>query len=699
MLKTFLSIEPKDIDFKLMMQLNSYLLHSSFAYHSLGKELIPDETYDILFHKLKAAEEALPEGVVKPYAIGITNVVGSTPVNSLERREHIHPMLSLKNVFNKDEILAAFPDLGKNAILINPKLDGLACSIIYRKGKLDVALTRGDGSKGEDVTHNAKHIKTIPNVVIPVSPVSGKEDLFDLEVRGEVVIPRHAFKLLNEEMVARGEKPYSNPRNAVSGILRSLDPDIDISKYLAFYAYGHRLIGNTDPILKEYVRSMYGLFKYLTNLGFVVKRYRTTNSIDDIMDYIDKMNTLRPDYDIDIDGMVLQYNDFSIQQELGESSTYPNYAVAYKFPAATGVTVLEDVEWQVGRSGVITPVAHVDDVLIGGVCYNSVTLHNLAEIKRLGIKINDCVIVSRQGDVIPKIVDYVLDARPKIEGLTEIEPPSECPVCGSATMISINGIFLHCTNNISCGGRLAASVQHWCSREAMDIKGLGDRLIKRLIDMGYIHSIADIYCLHEKRHELIEYDDLGEKSVDRILDMIELTKKTDAYRILFGLGIPGVGKSTAIEICDNFALTDMLNVTKEKLLKLNDIGEVTADAIVDWFSIEDNYSLVAELFDAGVSPKLVFALGDQLKGMKFVITGGVEFAPNRDVLAKVIKAHGGKLSGSVSKDTTALICNYPSNSSKATDAEKLGVPVWTERFLLTKLTDEADIERLIQSIK
>ena len=254
-------------------------------------------------------------------------------------------------------------------------------------------------------------------------------------------------------------------------------------------------------------------------------------------------------------------------------------------------------------------------------------------------------------------------------------------------------------NAKDCGGRLTAAIQHFCSRDAMDIKGLGDRLIKRLVELNYVSDIADLYHLHEKRHELIDLDDLGEKSIDRILSMIELTKKTDAYRLLFGLGIPGVGKSTAIELCDHFKISDLVDVTKSQLLALNDVGDVTADSIINWFSIEDNQKLIAELMDAGVQPKVALVLGEQLKDMTFVITGGVEFAPNRDVLAKLIKAHGGKISGSVSKTTTALICNYPTGSSKSAEAEKLGVPVWTERYLLSKLTNEMDIDQLLQTIK
>lgn len=695
MLDQLLKLKPDTMVSGDLITLNSYLLRASYMYNALGQSLIPDETYDILFELLKKAEaNAIEKGELLPYVIGVTSKVGNTPIKSLERVKHIHPMLSLRNVFNEEQISAQFPDLGKNEILLNPKLDGLAISLIYRKGQLNVALTRGDGSIGEDVSHNAKHILTVPYNIN-----QGHKEKYDLEVRGEVVIPRHAFKELNKKMVELGEKPYSNSRNAVSGILRSLNPGIDISKYLGFYAYGFRFIGNTDPVLVDYAKSMSQIFGYLVSIGFAVKRHRRCDTIGKAMEFINQMQEMRADYDIDIDGVVIQYNDLDVQQQLGESSTYPMYAVAYKFPAETGVTVLEDVEWQVGRTGVITPVAHVDDVLIGGVCYNAVTLHNLAEIKRLGIKINDCVIVSRQGDVIPKIVDYVLDARPSIEGLTEIEPPKECPVCGTATVISSNGVFVFCMNAKDCGGRLTAAIQHFCSRDAMDIKGLGDRLIKRLVELNYVGDIADLYHLHEKRHELIELDDLGEKSIDRVLSMIELTKKTDAYRLLFGLGIPGVGKSTAIELCDHFKISDLVNVTKSQLLALNDIGDVTADSIINWFSIEDNQKLIAELMDAGVQPKIALVLGEQLKDMTFVITGGVEFAPNRDTLAKLVKAHGGKISGSVSKATTALICNYPTGSSKSAEAEKLGVPVWTERYLLSKLTNEMDIDQLLQTIK
>lgn len=683
MLNELLSLKPEDATRDKIIKLNGYLLRASYCYHTLGNSIIPDETYDFLFQLLLKIEAIEKEaGRELPYAIGITSKVGNETITSLERVKHIHPMLSLRNVFNQEEITAQFPDMGKNEILANPKLDGLAISLIYRNGLLTVALTRGDGSTGEMVLHNAKRIRTIPSEINPEL-----KERYDLEVRGEVVIPRHAFKELNKLMVERGEKPYSNPRNAVSGILRSLNPDFDISKYLGFYAYGYRLIGNVDPILEDYGKSMSEVFNYLVNRGFAVKRHRRCSKIEDVMDFIQTMTDARNDYDIDIDGVVLQYNAIDVQKEHGESSTYPNYAVAYKFPAETGSTVLEDVVWQVGRSGVITPVAHVDDVMIGGVCYNCVTLHNVAEIKRLGIKINDVVIISRQGDVIPKVVDFVLDARPKIQGLTEIEIPKECPVCGTATVLSENEVFVHCPNNKSCGGRLSAGINHFASRDAMDIKGLGDRIIKRFIELGYITNFSDIYRLKDERDALCQLDDLGEKSIDRLLEVIEKSKNVDAYRVLFALGIPGVGKSTAQEITSHFTLSELRDVTKEQLVKLDDIGDTTAESIVNWFSIEDNVKDLQALLDLGLKPKVMEIAGNQFEGMTFVITGAVDIAANRDALAEVIKKHKGKVSGSVSKDTTALICNYPSGSSKATAAEKLGVPVWTERYLLSLVAD------------
>lgn len=672
--------------------LNAKLTLASNSYHNQGKSEIPDEVYDQLFHQLKGFVDTVNWDDVSPVDRfdPITTRVGAPISGVLPKIKHEKQLLSLKNVFTIADIKKELDR--KRTIILNPKLDGIAISLTYRNGNLVQAVTRGDGEEGENILHTVSLILTVPRLLpFPAN----------LNVRGEMVITKHAFKKINEYRLANDEPVYANSRNAVSGILRMLNPDIELLKHLSFFVYSiadsfidedtvrwfkDAYIVDTDSTAPDDI-TVEKVLRRLPALGFSVKRFRVINPGDEnnIESFINDMTELRPTYDIDIDGVVAQYSSFELREDLGHSSNYPHYAVAYKFPAETGATTLEDVEWQVGRTGVLTPVAHVDSVRLAGVEITSVTLHNFAEIKRLGLKINDTVIVSRQGDVIPKILNNIIDLRIDGECYPEIEAPKECPVCSTQTTMSEDGTFVYCPNNTSCGGRLRTSIEHFASRDAMDIRGLGSGYIKFFIDENYLSKISDIYKLHEFKEQLYQLDGFGKVSVDKLLDAIEKSKTTDLHRFIYGLGIPLVGLTTAKLIVAHFRLLDVIaSVDVKSYLAIDGIGDVTANAIVDYFSTEENKEMIEEMLTMGLnfhevrSQELL-----PLKGQTFVFTGSFDFY-TRDEWETITEQLGGKVTGSVSSKTTALIQGL-GGGSKADKAKTLNVPIWQERYFAEML--------------
>lgn len=668
--------------------LNAKLILASHKYHNTGQSDLTDEVYDQLFHQLKTYVDTINWDEVNPvdHFDPITTRVGAPISGFLPKVKHDEQLLSLKNVFS---IEAIKEELDRDRTLIlNPKLDGLAISLTYRGGKLVQALTRGDGEEGENILHAVSSILTVPRLL--PSPIN-------LNVRGEMVITKHAFKKINEYRLENGEPVYANSRNAVSGIIRMLHPDMELLKHLTFFAYGiaDSFIDKetTQYFIKTYSTSIdptdhdeitvEKVLRQLPNLGFAVKRFRIVNAGEEdlISSFIEDMTKLRPNYDIDIDGVVIQYSSFELREDLGHSSNYPHYAVAYKFPAETGTAILEDVDWQVGRTGVITPVARIDGVHLAGVEINSVTLHNCAEIKRLGLKINDTVIVSRQGDVIPKILGNIIDLRIDGESYPEIKPPVECPVCSTQTVMSEDESFVYCPNNISCGGRLRTSIEHFASRDAMDIRGLGTGYIKYFTDMGYLGKISDIYKLHEFKETLYNTEGFGKVSVDKLLDSIEKSKTTDLHRFIYGLGIPLVGLSTAKLIVGRFRILDIIaSVDVDSYLTLDGIGDITANSIVDYFSIESNKEMIEDMLKQGVT----FHEVNQeellpLKGQTYVFTGSFDFA-TRDQWEGIVERLGAKVTSSISSKTTALIQGL-GGGSKAEKAKELNIPIYQERYL------------------
>ena len=673
-----------------IINLNNQLERASFLYHVLAKPEIEDEVYDSLYRQLVDLESKYPEFRVKG---GITSRVGNTPLDFLQKVKHQKPLLSLKNVFNIEDIYKELPlpSTSNCPYIANAKLDGVALSLIYKEGKLDKAITRGDGETGEDVTEVARTILNIPKVL--TYPVEY------LEVRGETVIPKEAFKRLNEQMIKDRKKPYANTRNAVSGILRLLDPNEAADKPLAFFAYGIGDWVENDVEVKEGFRrvpkSLSAALTRLNRLGFSHKRFSTLCSNDSIeiknwiKEIVEKWTELRNEYDVDIDGIVFGYDDLNLRALLGSTSTYPHYAMAYKFPAAKTVSKLVDVEWQVGRTGVITPVAHIEPVQLHGVTISRVTLHNLAEIRRLGIMLGDSVVVSRQGDVIPKIQSVLVTFRDNSQ--EEIKIPYECPTCSCMTVKDEEDTFLFCKNP-NCSAQLITRLEHYASRDAMNIQGLGISIIRLLVDKGLLSMISDIYKLKEERKQLLNIEGFGETSVDKLLESIENSKTTDLYRFIYGLGIPGVGESTAKNICQHFKndLGKIIN-PNQKFRDVPDVGHITASVLKIYFSDLFNIEQIGLITD-----QLTWIdyqdTAQIFSGQTWVVTGGFDLQARRK-WEWILSQRGANITGSVSKNTDCILAGSGTeNGSKLSKAKELNIRIVSEREL-ADMIEEARTHR------
>lgn len=653
-----------------MINLNNKLELASFFYHVLSKPELEDEVYDQLFHKLLDLEKQYPEFKVEG---GITSRVGNTPLEGLTKVKHTKPLLSLKNVFDVNDIIKELPIVhGKVSYIANAKLDGVALSLIYRDGKLEKAVTRGDGEEGEDVTAAARMILNIPKVL------NAWVDY--LEVRGEVVMPKAAFHKLNRRLEDKGEKPYVNTRNAVSGILRLLNPDEVASRPLAFFVYG---VGDwqNDERAGLTPESLSTALVRLNRLGFSHKRFSTCLESDPVElqkwfnKQVNNYTELREDYDVDIDGIVFAFDNFEIRKRTGFTSTYPKYAVAYKFPASSIVSTLEEVEWQVGRTGVITPVAHITPVKLHGVTVSRVTLHNLAEIRRLDVMVQDKVVVTRQGDVIPKIKSVISDLRTGKE--EKINPPQECPCCAKSTYIDQDGTFLYCLNS-SCNAQFVTRLEHFASRDAMNIKGLGISIIKLLVGKGLLGDITDIYRLKDMKEQLLNIDGFGETSVDNLLESIENSKKTDLYRLIYALGIPGVGEVAAKNICKHFYndIGRIINPNQD-YSKIPDIGSVTSKSLKVFFSNTINLDQINYLLEQltwidYLDHKQYF------KGQTWVVTGSFKLKPRRTWQWELTHA-GANVTGIVTSNTTYLLVGEGTDDGKKLKtAKQLGITIVTE---------------------
>ena len=667
-----------------MRQLIQLLAIHNHAYYVMDQPTIEDSEYDQLFHQLKSLEQQFPEWIQSDTP---TNKVGDKPLSKFENITHTVPMLSLGNVFNQEELFAfarrieeRLPNQ-KIQYDVELKFDGLAISLWYEHGVLIRGVTRGDGETGEVITQNVKTIRNLPKVL---SSTTGQiPDL--LEVRGEVLMPKAGFVKLNNENEAKGEKTFANPRNAAAGSLRQLDSNIAASRPLAFYAYG---IAQCEPA--HGLSTMSDSLNWLNELGFAVgEQHFVCNSIQEVQDKYETVNQKRPNLAVEIDGMVIKVNDLKQQQQLGFLSREPRWATAYKFPAVAALTTVENIDWQVGRTGTLTPVARLNPVSVGGVTVSNVTLHNIGEIHRLDVRIGDTVSVYRSGDVIPKVEKVWPEFRP-VNAL-EVHLPEQCPVCSSPVVMPEGEALARCSGGLYCAAQRIEAIRHFVSRKALDIEGLGDRWVESLLHLDLLKDVADIYHLHEHREQLLTIEKMGEKSVQNLIDSIENSKKTTLAAFIYALGIRGVGETTARMLANTFQTLDALKIADlDALKKTPDVGDITAEWILDFFQAEHNLEVLNRLIEAGIhwdAPKA--PTRQPLNGESWVVTGTLS-SMGRDEATQLLQALGARVSGSVSSKTKCLVAGEKAGS-KLEKAQKLGVPVMTENEFLAFLVEHGQI--------
>ena len=663
-----------------MRQLIQILAKHNHAYYVMDQPSIEDSEYDQLFHQLKALEQQYPEYV---QADTPTNRVGGKALSKFASVTHAVPMLSLGNVFNQEELFSfarrveeRLPNQ-KIQYDVELKFDGLAISLWYEHGVLVRGVTRGDGETGEDITHNVKTIRNLPKVL---SSAQASVPAL-LEVRGEVLMPKAGFEKLNAENEAKGEKTFANPRNAAAGSLRQLDPGIAGSRPLAFYAYG---IAQCEPHHGK--TTMSASLEWLTQFGFAVGEcHFICDSIQEVQQRYEEINAKRPDLSVEIDGMVIKVDSLKQQQQLGFLSREPRWATAYKFPAVAALTTVENIEWQVGRTGTLTPVARLNPVAVGGVTVSNVTLHNIGEIHRLDVRIGDTVSVYRSGDVIPKVEKVWPEFRP--DNVVEVHLPENCPVCESPVVMPEGEALARCSGGLYCAAQRIEAIRHFVSRKALDIEGLGDRWVESLLHLDLLKNVADIYSLHEHREQLLTIEKMGEKSVQNLFDAIENSKKTTLAAFIYALGIRGVGETTARMLANTFQTLDALKAADlDALKKTPDVGDITAEWIIDFFQAEHNVEVVNRLLEAGIHWDAPVAPTRQpLNGESWVITGTLS-QMGRDEATQMLQALGARVSGSVSSKTKCVVAGEKAGS-KLEKAEKLGVKVMNETDFLSLMAE------------
>jgi DNA ligase (NAD+) len=686
---------------KRLRVLRDALRHHNYRYYVLDDPEVPDSEYDRLMRELQALESAHPE-LVTPDSP--SQRVGAGPLEEFGEVRHSVPMLSLDNAFSEEDV-QGFDRRVREKLEIEmvdytaePKLDGLAVTLRYEGGRLVRGATRGDGSSGEDVTQNLRTLKSIPLALL------GEGWPKRLEVRGEVYMPKRGFEELNRSLAARGEKTYVNPRNTAAGSLRQLDPRITAGRPLEFYAYG---LGEVSP--DTLPRRHSEILERLRDWGLRVNReIRKVKGAEGCLGYYTEMGKKRDALPYEIDGVVYKVDRLDWQEELGFVSRAPRWAVAHKFPAQEEMTVLKAVDFQVGRTGALTPTARLEPVFVGGTTVSNATLHNMDEIERKDIRVGDTVIVRRAGDVIPEVAGVVLARRPK--DARRIKLPKSCPVCGSEVVRPEGEAVARCSGGLICSAQRKERIRHFASRRAMDIEGLGDKLIDQLVEKDMVETPADIYRLDLAT--LADLERMGEKSAQNIVDAIGKSKTTTLARFLYALGIPDVGETTAADLARHFAALDTLEEAAiayekqrlklaalppkeaEKQLKdlplrqVEGIGPAVSEEIGAFFHQAGNRKVVAALRKAGiawpVAPKR--AAGAQtLAGKTFVLTGTLP-SMTRDEAKERIQSKGGKVTGSVSKKTDYVVAGSEPGS-KLTEAERLGVTV----------LDEAGLMKLLQS--
>ena len=658
-----------------MRTLIDALKKHNYAYYVLDNPILEDSEYDQLRRSLLALEGEYPDLVQPDSPI---NQVGDMPLSAFTQVTHDIPMLSLGNVFEYDDlgnfmrrVNDRLSDSQKNPEYeIELKLDGLAVSLKYAHGKFVQAVTRGDGQTGEDITQNAKTIRNLPLWLAAAA------DIELLEVRGEVLMPKAGFERLNRLAEENDDKTFANPRNAAAGSLRQLDPAIAASRPLAFYCY------SVNQGLPNSIDTQSAALAWLKDIGFTVSAVEVVQNPREAQAYYESVIATRADLPFEIDGTVIKVNSLALRQQLGFLSREPRWATAYKFPAETVMTRLHSIEWQVGRTGAITPVGKLEPVKVGGVTVSNVTLHNFGEIQRLDVRAGDMVSVHRAGDVIPKVTRVWTDQRP--EDSEPVKLPSTCPVCDSPVVLPEDEALARCTGGLFCPAQQQEALIHFVSRRAMDIDGLGASWLISFFEHGLVKTVADIYQLHNHQDELITLEKLGEKSVQNIISAIEASKHTTLARFIYALGIRGVGETTAQNLAQQFGDLDSLMAADiDKLLQTPDVGAITAELAYKFFRAPHNIEVITALREAGVhwdKVEQMVSEGLPLDGQTWVITGALDSMARDEAKAK-LQALGAKVSGSISAKTTALLAGDKAGSKMA-KAEKLGVKVVGEEEFL-----------------
>lgn len=661
--------------------LRTQLRHHEYQYHVLDAPEVPDAEYDRLMRELRELETAHPDLVT---ADSPTQRVGAAPLSEFGQVKHQVPMLSLDNVFDEDSYLAFYKRVQDRLKTAEPltfccelKLDGLAVSLLYENGELVQAATRGDGTTGENITANVRTIRAIP------LRLQGDNIPARLEVRGEVFMPQPGFEAMNEEARRTGGKVFANPRNAAAGSLRQLDPRITAKRPLTFFCYG---IGVLDG--GELPRSHYERLQQLKAWGLPVSnRVRVCTGSQDVLEFYRQVEADRPTLGFDIDGVVVKIDSLDIQETLGFVARAPRWATAFKFPAQEQITQVKDVEFQVGRTGAITPVARLEPVLVAGVMVSNATLHNADEIERLGLRIGDTVIVRRAGDVIPQVVGVVMDERP--ENAREVIFPTHCPVCNSDVERVEGEAVARCTGGLICGAQRKEALKHFVSRRALDVDGMGDKIIDQLVEKEYVKNPADLFRLTAGK--LTGLDRMGPKSAQNVVNALEKAKETTLARFLYALGIREVGEATAANLAAHYGSVEALKAADIDSLKaVPDVGDVVAKHVVNFLSEEHNQQVIDELLSPEINihwPAVQVIVPEEIdspfSGKTVVLTGSLSVL-SRDEAKDRLTALGAKVSGSVSKKTDLVIAGEAAGS-KLAKAQELGIAV----------IDEAEMIRLL----
>jgi DNA ligase (NAD+) len=649
------------------------LVKYDYEYYVQDNPSVPDAEYDRLFRELIAIESHFPSLISTDSP---SQRVGGKASSAFDSVTHRQAMLSLNNVFSEDELVSFDKRIREGLdqttveYAVEPKFDGLAITLSYEHGLLVKAATRGDGYIGEDVTHNCRTIKSIPLSLNTQNPPAL------LEVRGEVLMFKSDFEKLNDHQLAQNQKLFANPRNAAAGSLRQLDPTITAKRALSFFAYG---LGVTEgaPMFISHEKAM----DYLQALHLPVCTERAVVfGKEGLMHYYHTIGKKRHSLPFDIDGVVFKVNAFALQDTLGFVSRAPRWAIAHKFPAEEALTIVEDITVQVGRTGAITPVARLQPVFVGGVTVTNATLHNADEVDRKDIQIGDTVSVRRAGDVIPEVVQAMLDRRPS--NARRFVMPETCPECGSHILKPLDEAIARCTGGLFCPAQRKQAITHFASRRAMYIDGLGEKLVDQLVEAGLVNTLADIY--HLNLVQLISLERMATKSAQNLLDAIEKSKSTTLSKFIYALGMRNVGEATAKDLAKYFgSLKALMAATEDELLNVNDVGPIVAESITNFFSELDNQNVISSLMKAGVaweeSEGQPITSG-HLSGQIFVITGTL---PNlsREQAKAMIEQLGGKVSGSVSKKTHYVLVGAEAGS-KLEKAETLGISILDEAQFL-----------------